>query len=326
MKTSVKTNEGPRVAIAAKTPSTTPATPANIAAAASAPTPPPVTAKVTEQTPPANSPIKVSDRTDDGVAAASQTETESTAVVEETAGPSKAAKAAKQARQAASKNRQLLAEHERAVRDASYHAQQTESLQAQLRQTQEFIAGMQRDPVGTMRALGVSTEDIANRMVKDGSPEAKIAELEQKLANQEEYLRGMLRNGEREKQAARAQAEETTYKTQSRDVQKYPNLQAIPPDFILARTKEVILELKRRGQDPTRYSNHDLLEYLDAVYADQKPAAKAAAQAEKPKAETPKTKTITNRLAASKYTAPADFDKWDDRRQKKWMAEQLTKS
>lgn len=283
--------------------------------------PPKVTAKVVEPPKPAEA-VKPAEAkpAEESAPAAEGGEVVDTAATPETPSKFEQAKAAaEKAKKGAAANRKLMEEKQRLEGQARYEASRAQQLEQRLQQADALLTNLSRDPVAAMKQLGVPPEEIAKRMAMDGSPEAKIAALEQMIL-QERTERQKLVDAQRdrEQEVRRAQLE-NEYKQEAQNDKKYPNLVGVHPDFILAATEKLIQQLQRRGHDPSRFSNHDLLEYLDSTYTKTQPT-------ESPKEETPKvekkTATITNKLQTAKHVAPPD-PKMNDRQWKKWAADQL---
>lgn len=229
--------------------------------------------------------------------------------------------AADKARKGAAHHRKLMEEKARLEQASSYQQQQTAALQQQLDQANHYLRTLQQDPLGAMKQLGITPEQVAQRMMKEGSPEGKIEYLEQQLQAQRDEIRRMQDSARQEQEAIRRQQIETEYKQEAQNAKKYPSLANVHPDFILSRTKELILDLRHRGYDPRQFSNHDLLSYLDSTYtkSGSTPVSETTPETKSDK----KTSTITNRMQTATHAAPPDFAKMNDRQQKKWMADQL---
>jgi chromosome segregation ATPase len=252
--------------------------------------------------------------------------TEEAATSEAEVSASKRAKdAADKARKGAQKNRELQEQHQRLEQQRQYEAQQSQQLQAQLEQANSYIRMLTQDPVTAMKQLGVSPEEIAKRMAMDGSPEAQINGLKEQIQAQRAELKRMQDEAQGKQDALRREQLENEYKQEAQNPRKYPNLASVHPDFILAATEKLIQQLARKGYDPRRFSNHDLLQYLDSTYS--KNEAKMETQEDTSPSDAPKkTATITNKLQTAKHVAPPDPAKMTDRQWKKWAAEELKRT
>lgn len=241
--------------------------------------------------------------------------------IEESAS-SKAKKAADAARKGAANNRKLMEERDRIAQSAQYATQQAQNYRAQLEQNNAFLTNLQRDPLAALKQMGVTPEQVAQRMAAEGSPEAMIADMRKQIEDQNKRYDALIAKEQAALQAARAEKIENEYKRAAQDTKKYPNISQVHPDFVIARTRELLISLREQGHDPSQFSDHDLLSYLDSAYsktgsAVTPPKDGAAATSEK------KTGTITNRMQSASHTAPPDFNKMSDRQQKKWMADQI---
>jgi hypothetical protein len=286
---------------------------------------------ITEKTLPA-APAEAESTTITSPTAAPAAETAEDADASATGGESadkleRAAKAAKDAKAAAKHNRQLREEKQRLEQTAEFAHQKVQALESQVNDLQSWMQALRTNPLEAMKALGITPQQVAEKIARDGSPEAQIEELREQIARQQQEFERQQAMAQREQMRARAAQVENDFKTESQNAKKYPNIAgAIHPDFILARSKELITELRRKGYDPKQFSNHDLLSYLDSYYSkSNSPQKDSETSTGKPESKPAhgKTKTITNRLQTASHTAPPDFNKLNDREQRKAMAAQL---
>lgn len=248
----------------------------------------------------------------------------------------KAKKAADKAKKGAAANRVLREQGVQLQTQLESQARHAQQLESQLRQATQHLDHVLKDPLGAMKALGVTPKDLAQRVALDGSPEGQIQalalELQATKARLDEQAQAAREQETRTKQAQI----ENSYKQEAGNAKKYPNLAAVHPDFILSRTKDMVAQLwetHRRDaasfqratgrSNPSEITNHEYLTYLNDFYA-QKPAApQTAATDTAPETGGKKTTTITNQLASTKHAAPPDFSKMSDRQQRKVMAQQF---
>jgi hypothetical protein len=258
--------------------------------------------------------------------------TEAAAVAEEPSKAKRAREAADKARKGAAANRKLLEERTRLEDAARYQAQRTAELESRVQQADALIRGVSQDPLSVLKQLGVTAEQIAQRMAMEGSPEAKIQALEGMIAQERAERQKLVEQQKRREDAARQSQLETDYKLAAQNPKKYPNLDGVHPDFVLSRTRDIVRDLwakadssgyipamGRRVQD---ISDHELLSYLDSTYTKNGSASKSSTS-ESPSTSSKKTNTVTNRLQSATHAAPPDFSKMNDRQQRAWMAEQI---
>src|SRR6185312_3029759 len=219
------------------------------------------------------------------------------APVEESSAYDKAKVAAEKAKKGAAANRKLreqgLQLQQQLERQLERQSQHTSTLESQLREASQHLEHVMRDPLGFLKAKGVSPQDLAKRVALDGSPEGQIEALRAELQSTQQPRRAQIENA---------------YKQEAADAAKYPHLATVHHDFILSRTKEIVTELWRRhSADPvgfrraTGYSSpgeipsSDFLTYLNDTY---KPAPQKQATEVATETSGKKTATITNKLAS----------------------------
>lgn len=121
-----------------------------------------------------------------------------------------------------------LKEERRALDEAKTHFRaQTEAIGEQLRAAKEYEqirALFREDPTAALERLGASYADITNHVLKAGTPEAKIEQLERQLKAQEERER-------RAEQFANQTRAEQTFVTLATRVEAYPDLAEFTETF-----------------------------------------------------------------------------------------------
>lgn len=301
------------------------------------PSPPPAGFEVIQSSEPQKPVVKLKTEPEAPAVEAPEAPAEVAAPVEESSAYDKAKVAAEKAKKGAAANRKLreqgLQLQQQLERQLERQSQHTSTLESQLREASQHLEHVMRDPLGFLKAKGVSPQDLAKRVALDGSPEGQIEALRAELQSTQQQLRAQAEAAREREEATRRAQIENAYKQEAADAAKYPHLATVHHDFILSRTKEIVTELWRRhSADPvgfrraTGYSSpgeipsSDFLTYLNDTY---KPAPQKQATEVATETSGKKTATITNKLASAKHAAPIDFAKMSDRQQKKVMAEQF---
>lgn len=214
--------------------------------------------------------------------------------------------------------------------------------QRELREYQERIQKADADPLAYAQERGLTPQQIAQRLIEDGTPEATIRKLESKL---EALQRGIEEREQRAMAEQRAQSHakvvETFTTMVKSDAERYPLLSRLPKERVLSEAFAVANRATAKGH---QYSDAEIAAHLEEslekeadVYVSwhqekaRKAAERASAQSapadgkvngrQADKAGTPRT--LTNGQASSRGTMPADFDKLSDREQNKILAQML---
>lgn len=228
-----------------------------------------------------------------------------------------AVNAAKRAKSAAARNREHVSNSEKqqqaiAQRDAEiYRArQQTAAAQAETRHLREWEQGLAKDPYAALQERGMTPEQITQRILKDGSPEALIeqarGEAKQVAAELAAFKAEMASQAAR---VARAQVEGSFF-AEAGKAESYPNLAELPRKFILPAVNQLQADLLSEGYAQSEISalTHDqVCTLLEREFAGAR-KAKAAPVAAAVEAQRTPPKTLTNRIASAKITAPSNYD------------------
>jgi len=299
------------------------------------PSPPPAGFEVIQSSEPQKPVVKLKTEPEAPAVEAPEAPAEVAAPVEESSAYDKAKAAAEKAKKGAAANRKLREQGVQLQRQLEQQSQHTSALETQLREASQHLQHVIDDPLGFLKAKGVSPQDLAKRVALDGSPEGQIEALRAELQATQQQLRAQADAAREREEATRRAQIENSYKQEAANAAKYPNLATVHPDFILSRTKEIVTELWRKHSanaaafrratgyaNPGEIPSSDFLAYLNDAYksAPQKTATEQEAATE---TSGKKTTTITNKLASAKHAAPVDFSKMSDRQQKKVMAEQF---
>jgi hypothetical protein len=201
---------------------------------------------------------------------------------------------------------------------------------ARIQQAQLFENQLRQDPVAAMKALGVKTDDLYRRAVQEGSPEAALASIQQQLES-EKNARVLLENKITQQQQAVAQrAIEADFLKSIDNKKLYPALDSTPKSVLLSAGKQLWQDLyTKTGMN---YSNQEILAFLNKQYASHKKSGSNATEDSTTEngSKSPGTgenqsqaqsRTISNRLASSSWTKPANWDSLPDRDQLKLLGQ-----
>jgi len=205
---------------------------------------------------------------DDGAAAstAEGTGTGTAAAAEET--PLERAK--RIARASADDHRRKQARAAQRAREQSENAQaraEAAQLRSSLNQVNGRLQRIQSDPLAALREMGVGADELARRAIQAGTPEEKIALIEQARQRDVAELRQLKQQLAAKEHAELVRAEETRFQKQAGNAKLYPNLTNEHPRAILALAKEIATKGLAQGKS---YSNEEILSYLDRQYGKHK--------------------------------------------------------
>ena len=217
---------------------------------------------------------------------------------------------------------------------------QNEQFRQQALMGQQLQDKLSKDPLAAFKQAGLTTEQLVQRALLEGSPEGQIEALKQLVLSEK---------GEREKLAKQLtnekseisfrQAEETIW-VASRNAEKYPNLQGQPKTPFLKLVKQSVSDIqteymKKIGTVPP-LSDSAILRYLNDLYEDDgegdakaPPGSKATGSSVTgKKTATASTKvsaprTLTNRLTTA--TRPKNWDSLPRAEREKFLKQELRK-
>ncbi len=248
----------------------------------------------------------------------------------------RAKQASDKARSAAKKNRERQLEQQRINYQMEEVRRQNARLQQETAQARQFQEQLRSDPIAALRQLGVTDQAVAERMLKDGSPEAQIRQLEARLeAERQERLQERQQLQQKEAQL-REQEANADFVRKASDAEKFPNLQDVPPSQIVAGGYRLLAAARARGIDTRMYTAEDFIELLDLEYAEHRKSKATVRSKEtmsqvttgsgtekKPAAA---TTTLTNRLGTQGGSTPVDRDQLSPIEQKQLLAAEIRKA
>lgn len=240
----------------------------------------------------------------------------------------RAKKAAQAARDGAARMQQQTRDIEQLRAEKEQLSAEREQLRKAAGEAEEFRRMMKEDPIALARAHGYTDEQIAEQLLKQGTPEAKV---DQSLLAMKRELEEMKaeRAAERAERQRQMQAEsrakfEQTFMETCQNEELYPNLSKQPAVVTLRAAKEIAREFFERSKQIP--SDDEILEYLESQYAPKDPEKKPPPPAGDAKKKAAPSQTLTNELASERTSDPIDWDKLTDTEQKKLMADMLRKA
>jgi hypothetical protein len=247
--------------------------------------------------------------------------------------------AAKGARRAAARNRELIATNARLQQHAHLVTQTAQTQEQQVSRLRELA---RTDPLSLARELGLDPKKVVEASLKDGSPEAqleaRIAAAEAKAAAAEERAR----KWEEGQQTAQQEAQQreltkqahTAFVTESGNEKAFPTVAKMPAPARIAWAQQLLAEDRARAAqtlspEQLRHyhpTNTQLLQHMEKLAASNGAPPKANptdASPDETQAGSKPPSTVTNAITSAKYTLPANFDSLSDADQKHHLARYL---
>ena len=223
--------------------------------------------------------------------------------------------------------REQRAHSERTAAHNAQLRQQNAQLQQQAQRAAALEAAIRQDPLKAIERFGVTPEILAQRALMAGTPEEKFAVLQQQLeAERSARLNAEKAQQERQQRElhdAGMKSAQDKFVKRAANAERYPNLQGMPSEFLLALGLDVAQKARARYLRETgtvpEISDRKILTYLDQKYAKAKAPSTAAPKAAQatpkaakqtgtgsPKPVSPRTVTSSQTTGAS-WSRPANF-------------------
>lgn len=243
----------------------------------------------------------------------------------------------------AARNRQRQAQARQRDAELAQMRQQNEQLRQQAARGYELEQSLKKDPLAAFKQAGLTTEQLVQKALQEGSPEGQIEALKQVvLQERQERLALEAKNKMKEYEVGLRAAEEAVWE-RAKNHERYPHLKGHPKTIIVATVKQVARDAQEyaaRNKLPAPVlSDGQLLRYLDSLYAEEvedtgdqtATNSKATDKSGKSgKAATASTKaaaprTLTSRLAAGSASRPKGFEQLPRNERMKFLRAELKK-
>jgi hypothetical protein len=249
----------------------------------------------------------------------------------------KAQAAAAKARKASQRDQQKRIDQARIEQQQTQAQAELAQLRSRLEQSARLEQQLRADPLAALKALGISAEDTYKRAVQEGTPEAQLAAMRQEIeAERRERvaLQQQLAQQSRTEQQKRVDAD---FVQAAQNEKLYPNIANQPAAFILSAARDLVRDAWERTRDPVTgrgrtFSREEILTALEALYSTHTKARSKTKDATSESASSSGTngsgspapsRTISNALASSAWSKPANWDKISDREQQRLLAQAL---
>jgi hypothetical protein len=230
--------------------------------------------------------------------------------------------AARKAREGSRRYREVLeaqsrvqAEAERAAREATEHRRRAE-------EAARFQEDLRKDPYAALKKLGMTDAELAERALREGTPENELRTLLQQqqeaLASERQRREALEQRLENERQAAVRQQAEANFIRLADDERSYPRLSQLASSAQLAVAQAALQQIASNGYDVGGLSDTQVAEACEQFLAPKRAAKaepKPAPAAAPPPAARQATTTLTNAVSAQRATAPRPWEELSDEEQ-----------
>lgn len=227
--------------------------------------------------------------------------------------------AARKAREGSRRYREVLesqkrvqAEAERASREAAEHRRRAE-------EASRFQEDLRRDPYAALKKLGMTDQELAERALREGTPEHEMRTLLQQqqeaLASERQARQRLEQRLESDRQAADRQRLEANFTRLADDERAYPKLSQLASSAQLAVAEAALKQIANNGYDVSGFTDDQVAEACEQFLAPKRaPKTAPATPAAKPPVaqSSPKTTTLTNQVSAARATAPRPWEELSD--------------
>jgi hypothetical protein len=254
-------------------------------------------------------------KTDEQAAAAAKPEPEVDAALERA--KAAAAKAREGSRRYAAQQ-EALREQAAQVQRAAREAEQLRQENAAARAREE---GFKKDPYKALKDAGMTDRDLAERALRENTPEAEMARLREQVEASE--AKRVALEARLEKQAAQAAAAAERAATQAEYIQVADNEATCPELSKLTSEAQLhwaVIALNRitaNGHETKGLTPAQVADAAERVLAASRKPGKTAPAVAKPAPAVAKSsgQTLTNRQAQTRMVAPAEWDSLSDEQQ-----------
>jgi hypothetical protein len=228
----------------------------------------------------------------------------------------KAREGSRRYREALDSQRKVQAEAERASRESAENRRKAE-------EATRFQEELRKDPYAALKRLGMTDQELAERALREGTPENEMRVLLQQqqeaLAAERQRREALEHRIESERQAAVRQQAEANFYRVADDEGSFPRLSQLAPAAQLAVAQAALQQIASNGYEVGGLSDAAVAEACERFLAPKRPAKAppAAAPAKAPPAAPApsKSNTLTNAVATTRATAPRPWEELSDEEQ-----------
>lgn len=218
--------------------------------------------------------------------------------------------AARRAREGSRRYREMQEAQRRQAADMQRQAEEVRRAAAEAEQARRFQQELAKDPYAALKKLGMTDQDLAERALREGTPEAALARFQEEIRAEREARLALERQIQAEREEmSRHQAEQKFFKVADNE-ESYPRLAQLNSSAQLAVVRAALQQIANNGYDVAGLSDEQVAEACEKFLAPKKGGKSAALSsganlkppAPKPAAKTGST-TLTNAVSTTKAVA-----------------------
>jgi len=230
--------------------------------------------------------------------------------------------AAKKAREGSRRYREMLEEQRRVQAEAARVAREAAEYRRRAEEAARLRETLRKDPYAALKQLGMTDQELAERALREGTPENELRmllEQQREALESERQARQQLEQRlEAERQALARQQAEANFTRIADDESAYPRLSQLAAPAQLAVAQAALQQIANNGYDVSGLTDEQVAEACERFLAPKrapkaaapKPAPAAAPAA--PAAPKPAATTLTNQVSNARATAPRPWEELTD--------------
>lgn len=224
--------------------------------------------------------------------------------------------AAQKAREGARKNRELREAQERQRQELQRAAREAEELRKQAEEYKRLQAELDADPYAALKKRGMTEQELAERALREGTPEAALHAIREELKAEREARAALEQRLAAERQAAAAEAARQKFHALADNEEAYPRLAALAHPAQLAIVQATLKQIADNGYETRGLTDEQVAAAAEKFLSPKNlKKAVAAAKTEAAPATKPAVKTLTNAVTSERAVAPRPWEELSDEEQ-----------
>lgn len=226
--------------------------------------------------------------------------------------------AAKRAREGSRRYREMLEAQQRQQAEVQRAAREAQRLRQENEEARRLRDDLTKDPYAALKRLGMTDQDLAERALREGTPEAAIHALRENL-EQERQARAALEGRLEAERAATVRAQvEANFARVADNETSYPRLSQLSAQAQLAVAQAALRQISNNGYEVAGLSDDQVADACERFLSPKKGKAAAPAPKLVEKAAPPPTakpvgsRTLTNAVATERAVAARPWHELSD--------------
>lgn len=226
--------------------------------------------------------------------------------------------AAKKAREGSRRYREMLDEQRRVQAEAGRARSEAAEYRRKADEAARLTESLRKDPYAALKQLGMTDHELAERALREGTPEnemrALIQRQQESLESERQARQQLEQRLDSERQALTRQRAEADFARIADDESAYPRLSQLASSAQLAVAQAALQQISNNGYEVSALTDDQVAEACERFLAPKR-AAKAApkqAPAVAPAAPKPASTTLTNQVANTRATQPRPWEDLSD--------------